>query len=253
MRVIVDGIAYDTDKATEIVGGDNSQWSGAWWGLYRTPTGAFFKIVVDHDGETLQECRTLTDFEARGCLEKHANHLVEKYFGPMPEPGSPPAQSSVAGRVFISYSKQHPEPTRDIAAYLESQGYSVWWDTNLTSGEIFREVIDQELDAADAVIVIWTADSVDSDWVRSEAQHAVRQNKLIPLRTKDLDVWRIPKPYGELQTGIVDDREAILKAVRRVLGGKNLNRESNSQRDVLSVDDGPLSLGYGDPLHKLFS
>jgi hypothetical protein len=118
--------------------------------------------------------------------------------------------------IFISYSKQHPQPTRDLAAYLESQGYSVWWDTDLTPGQIFREVIDRELDAADAVIVIWTAHSVTSDWVISEAEHAARQKKLIPLRTKDLDTWRIPKPHNTRHTAVVDDREAILKAVRRI-------------------------------------
>jgi hypothetical protein len=87
VRRIIDGIAYDTDTATEVVGGDNSAWSAAWWGLYRTQNGTFFKIVVDHDGTTFQEFKTLTDAEVRAELEKHANHLVEKYFGPMPEPG----------------------------------------------------------------------------------------------------------------------------------------------------------------------
>ena len=87
MRQIIDGIAYDTETATEVIGGDNSAWSGAWWGLYRTNNGTFFKIVVDHDGSTFQEFRTLTDLEARAELETHANHLVERYFGPMPEPG----------------------------------------------------------------------------------------------------------------------------------------------------------------------
>jgi hypothetical protein len=65
VRLIIDGIAYDTDRATEVVGGDNAQCSNAWWGLYRTQNGTFFRIVVDHDGETLQECKTLTKAEAR--------------------------------------------------------------------------------------------------------------------------------------------------------------------------------------------
>jgi adenylate cyclase len=117
--------------------------------------------------------------------------------------------------IFISYSKQHPQPTRDVAAYLESQGYSVWWDTNLTSGEIFSDIIEQELDAAKAVIVIWTVHSVASKWVLAEANRADDQGKLIPLRTKDLDVRRIPLPYGTCHTDVVDDHAAILKAVRR--------------------------------------
>jgi hypothetical protein len=120
--------------------------------------------------------------------------------------------------IFISYSKQQPQPTRDVAAFLTSQGYSVWWDTNLTSGEIFRDVIDRELEAAKAVIVIWTAHSVASKWVRAEADHADRDGKLIPLRTRDLDAPRIPKPYSEYHTTVVDDRASILAAVSRVAG-----------------------------------
>jgi hypothetical protein len=86
VRQIVDGIAYDTDTAIKITGGDNGHWSDAWWGLYRTESGTFFKIVVGHDGETLQEWRTLTVDAARATVEQHANYLVEQHFGPMPEP-----------------------------------------------------------------------------------------------------------------------------------------------------------------------
>jgi len=122
------------------------------------------------------------------------------------------------GRIFISYSKAEPEPTQELAASLAAQGYSVWWDTNLTSGEVFREVIDRELDAADAVIVIWTSHSVASNWVIAEADHAARRNRLITVRAQDLEPWRIPKPYNTYQADLVDNRNAVLAAVRRVAG-----------------------------------
>jgi hypothetical protein len=32
---------------------------------------------------------------------------------------------AVAGRIFISYSQQEPQPTRDVATFLTSEGYSV--------------------------------------------------------------------------------------------------------------------------------
>ena len=51
------------------------------------------------------------------------------------------------GRIFISYAKENPEATKDIAAFLRAEGYTVWWDTNLRAGEVFREVIDRELKA----------------------------------------------------------------------------------------------------------
>ncbi|MFZ1107129.1 MAG: toll/interleukin-1 receptor domain-containing protein [Rhodomicrobium sp.] len=120
------------------------------------------------------------------------------------------------GRIFISYSKADPQPTQELADFLTSQGYHVWWDTNLTAGEVFREVIDRELDAADAVIVIWTANSVASNWVIAEAEHGARRNRLITLRTADLQPWRIPKPYNTYQADVVDNHDAILAAVKRV-------------------------------------
>ena len=122
------------------------------------------------------------------------------------------------GRIFISYSKADPEPTRALADFLTAQGYTVWWDTNLTSGEVFREVIDRELAAADAAIVIWTAHSVASNWVISEADDAARRNKLITVRTANLEPWRIPKPYNTYQADLVTNRDAVLAAVRRVAG-----------------------------------
>ncbi|MGO9462405.1 MAG: hypothetical protein ACLPWS_03855 [Rhodomicrobium sp.] len=38
------------------------------------------------------------------------------------------------------------------------------------------------------------------------------------MRAQDLEPWRIPKPYNTYHTDIVDNREAVLAAVRRVAG-----------------------------------
>ncbi len=122
------------------------------------------------------------------------------------------------GRIFISYSKADPQPTRELADFLTARGYSVWWDTNLTAGEVFREVIDRELDAADAVIVIWTPHSVGSNWVIAEADHGARRKRLITLRTANLQPWRIPKPYNTYHTDILDNSNAVLAAVHRLVG-----------------------------------
>ena len=87
MKKIINGISYNTDTATRVTGGDNGDDSFAWWGLYQTRHGAFFEVVVDHDGETTT-FTPLDDASAQAFLEKHANHLVEQYFGTMPEYGA---------------------------------------------------------------------------------------------------------------------------------------------------------------------
>jgi predicted nucleotide-binding protein len=83
--------------------------------------------------------------------------------------------------VFISYSKSYVQITRDLAADLEAKGLTVWWDTDLLAGESFRQRIIQELQACKAAIVIWTPQSVISDYVISEAERARKAGKLIQV------------------------------------------------------------------------
>jgi hypothetical protein len=139
-------------------------------------------------------------------------------------------------KIFISYPKRQPELPRLVADLLESAGYTVWWDTRLIIGQFFRRAIKQKLDAADAVIVIWTPYSVSSKWVIAEASRADDRGVLIPLRTKDLDPRQIPLPYSEYQTGVIedhtgviDDHEAILDAVKLITLNITKNLESSIQ------------------------
>lgn len=56
------------------------------------------------------------------------------------------------------------------------------------SGETFDEVIERNLRAAKAVIVIWSPRSVASRWVRAEATQADRANKLVPVKIEACDL-----------------------------------------------------------------
>ena len=74
--------------------------------------------------------------------------------------------------IFISYSKADRDKVVMLAAYLESEGWTVWWDTNLAVGDTYRDEIMKQLAAARAVIVLWTQTSIRSDFVRAEAGRA---------------------------------------------------------------------------------
>jgi hypothetical protein len=115
--------------------------------------------------------------------------------------------------IFISYSKKDAETARVIAALLEAQGYLVWWDTSLVAGDQFRKVIMKELEAAKAVIVLWTENSVNSDWVQSEAGRAHNDRKLVPLKARLLTYDKIPPPFDNLHATNFDNHEAVLTAV----------------------------------------
>ena len=115
--------------------------------------------------------------------------------------------------IFISYSKQDQDEAHLLATFLEAEGYSVWWDTSLLSGESFRKVIMTELGRARAVIVIWTEHSIHSDWVQSEAGRAHADRKLIPVKAKGLAYKDIPPPFDNMHIENLNERDKILGAV----------------------------------------
>jgi len=115
--------------------------------------------------------------------------------------------------VFISYSKADHALALKLAAYLESEGWSVWWDKSLGAADLYRDEIMKQLAAARAVISIWTPTSVKSDWVRAEAGRAKADGKLIPVKTSEVSYTDIPLPFGEMHTENVDSTDLIRAAV----------------------------------------
>ena len=89
--------------------------------------------------------------------------------------------------IFISYSREDRAAARHFAECFVQDGFSVWWDAALHSGETFDEVIESELKAAKAVVVLWSPRSVASRWVRAEATLADRRNKLAPAIIEPCD------------------------------------------------------------------
>lgn len=89
--------------------------------------------------------------------------------------------------IFLSYARQDRATARAFAECLTEEGFKVWWDASLHSGETFDEVIEQRLRDAKAVIVLWSPRSVASRWVRAEATLADRRNKLVPAIIEPCD------------------------------------------------------------------
>ena len=69
--------------------------------------------------------------------------------------------------VFISYAREDREAAQRLAAALEARGWSVWWDREIPVGHSFDQVIEQQLEAAKSVVVLWSKDSAASEWVKS--------------------------------------------------------------------------------------
>ena len=89
--------------------------------------------------------------------------------------------------IFLSYARHDRATARAFAECLAEEGFKVWWDASLHSGETFDEVIERNLREAKAVVVLWSPRSVASRWVRAEATLADRRNKLVPAIIEPCD------------------------------------------------------------------
>ncbi|WP_169829199.1 TIR domain-containing protein [Tsuneonella mangrovi] len=83
--------------------------------------------------------------------------------------------------IFLSYARADRERIASLAAALEAQGSSVWWDRLIEGGSEFAAVIEEQLEAASYIIVAWSQHSLHSHWVRDEAEYARTQGKLVPI------------------------------------------------------------------------
>jgi len=98
--------------------------------------------------------------------------------------------------IFISYARSTEKEARLVAEALRSLGYRVWRDDELPAHRAYAEVIEERLAAAKAVVVIWSAEAVRSQWVCSEANRAREDGKLVQF---SLDATRLPMPFDTIQ------------------------------------------------------
>lgn len=89
--------------------------------------------------------------------------------------------------IFLSYSRADRPKAQVFAEALSAEGFSVWWDKVLRAGQTYDEVTEGMLRDADVVVVLWSAVSVKSKWVRTEATLGQRTSVLVPAMIEDAE------------------------------------------------------------------
>src|SRR5499427_8690722 len=98
--------------------------------------------------------------------------------------------------VFISYARPAEAQAKRIAEALRGLGYGVWRDDELPAHRNYGDVIEERLKAAKAVVVLWSAEAVRSQWVRAEAEVAREAGTLVQA---SLDSSIPPLPFNQIQ------------------------------------------------------
>lgn len=99
--------------------------------------------------------------------------------------------------IFVSYAREDRPRAKQLAEALQRHGWSVWWDRDIPAGKTFDQVIEDELEAARCVLVVWSRESVESHWVRAEATEGQERRALIPVRIDDVEP---PLAFRQIQT-----------------------------------------------------
>src|SRR3982751_6525181 len=98
--------------------------------------------------------------------------------------------------VFISYARSDEPIARLVADELREGGFEVWRDDQLPAHRAYADVIEERLKEAAAVVVLWSAEAVKSQWVRAEADAARATGTLVQA---SLDGSALPMPFNQIQ------------------------------------------------------
>jgi formylglycine-generating enzyme required for sulfatase activity len=126
--------------------------------------------------------------------------------------------------IFLSYARVDRARVLPLVQALERRGWSVWWDLHIPFGKSYAQVIEEELEAARCVVVVWSQTSVRSYWVNTEAAEGAHKGVLVPLM---IDAVRLPLEFRRLQTAYLvewqgaeshEEFDRVMQDVARLVG-----------------------------------
>ncbi len=98
-------------------------------------------------------------------------------------------------------------------ASLERHGWQVWWDRQIGAGTAFDREIEKAIDQAACVLVVWSEHSIESEWVRTEANEGLENNCLVPISIEDV---KPPLAFRRIQTIDMGDGDSQLQLISAI-------------------------------------
>lgn len=104
--------------------------------------------------------------------------------------------------LFISYSRNDRDRCLRIRDALSALKVNVWSDARIGAGSSFDREIEREIEAARALLVLWSTDSVESDWVRNEARTGKEENRLVATQ---INACQLPLEFRSVQAELLPE------------------------------------------------
>lgn len=137
--------------------------------------------------------------------------------------------------IFVSYAHEDKQRVRMLVEAFEGQGWSVWWDDLVQIGTKYSRILDDALNHSRCVVVCWTQDAFDSEYVQSEVSRGEARHLLVQVMLGDVF---LPEPLNEYaladlrQWPDIDGSERELEKLIRDIDGRLALARSNVPIDT---------------------
>ena len=120
------------------------------------------------------------------------------------------AKRDAMAEIFLSYAKEDREIASRLSTMLEQAGWTVWWDRRIPAGRTWRDVLEEALREMRCMVVLWSSQSIESDWVKEEAEEARAVKKLVPVL---IEAVNPPVGFRAIQAADLTDWDGVSESV----------------------------------------
>ncbi len=130
--------------------------------------------------------------------------------------------------IFISYSHADKEKVNHLAAHMVKKNAQVWVDTwELNVGDSLIQKVQEAIKDSDALLVILSKASVDSEWCKKELNSGLireldeKRVLVLPVLLEDCEIplFLREKMYADIRSDFDAGLSSIMSAVARVTKG----------------------------------
>ncbi|HEX6184410.1 MAG TPA: COR domain-containing protein [Pyrinomonadaceae bacterium] len=122
-----------------------------------------------------------------------------------------------AARVFVSYSHKDERQLNELKTHLSPlerlKLIETWYDRRIVAGEDFGQKINENIDSADIILLLVSADFIASDYcyqkemARALERHEKKEARVVPVIVRDVD-WKVIPELSRL-TAVPKDGKPV--------------------------------------------